>query len=149
MHNATTIPTEKATELARDALRALRETPLRKSATVQLQAGVGAGRATMAVPRAAFDLLVEILAQMANGNAVTLVAVQAELTTQQAAELLNVSRPYLIGLLDGGKIPHHKVGTHRRVRVADVLAYKERSDAACRAAADELTREAQELGLGY
>ena len=150
VHNTTTAPTEKTTELARDALRALREMPLRKnSTTVKLQAEVGSKLAAVAVPREAFELLVEILGQMADGNTVTLVPTQAELTTQEAADLLGVSRPHLVTLLDGGKIPHRLVGTHRRVRVADLLVYKEARYAEQRAALDELTREAQELGLGY
>lgn len=150
MHNASSMPTEKATALAREALRTLREKPLRKgSTTVRLQAELGSQSASVAVPREAFELLVEILGQMANGNAVTLVPTQAELTTQQAAELLGVSRPHLVTLIDDGKIPHRKVGSHRRVRVADLLAYKQLRYAERRAALDELTAEAQELGLGY
>jgi excisionase family DNA binding protein len=73
----------------------------------------------------------------------------SEVTTQQAAELLNVSRPFLIGLLRAGLIPHHKVGSHRRVRVADVLAYKQSDDDSRRAALAALTVEGQALGMGY
>ncbi|MBK8695939.1 MAG: helix-turn-helix domain-containing protein [Deltaproteobacteria bacterium] len=150
MHSLTTNPSEKATELARDALRTLQEHPLRsRGAAVTLRAEAGARSATMAVPREAFELLVEILGQMANGQAVTLVPTHAEVTTQQAAEMINVSRPFLIGLLDEGKIPFRKVGSHRRVRVADVLAYKRRDDVARRAALDALTAEGQALGMGY
>jgi excisionase family DNA binding protein len=70
---------------------------------------------TVAIPREAFDILREVLGQLANGNAVTLIPVHAELTAQQAAELLNVSRPFSIGLLDGGKIHCRLVGAHRRI----------------------------------
>ena len=90
-----------------------------------------------------------ILAEMAQGHGVALLPVQAELTTQQAADLLKVSRPYLIRLLEDRRIPFRLVGQHRRVRFDDLLAYQRKDDEERRRVADELTADAQELGMGY
>ena len=106
----------------------------------------GQGQA-VTLPRQAFELFLEILGQMANGNAVTILPVHAELTTQQAADLLNVSRPHLIGLLEQGTIPYRRVGTHRRLLAADVLAYKRRDEQRRREVLDQLAAESQEHGF--
>ncbi len=105
-------------------------------------------RATeVGLPPEVMPLLLEILGQMAIGNGVRVVPVHAELTTQQAADMLNTSRPYLIKLLETGAIPYHLTGTHRRVKLGDLLAYKRTRDAERRVLLDELSAEAQELGL--
>lgn len=101
----------------------------------------------LVVPRAAVELLARVLAHMANGHGVSVVPAHAELTTQQAADLLNVSRPYLIGRLDAGEIEYRKVGSHRRVLAGSLLEYKHRDDARRRAAADELTALTQDMHL--
>jgi excisionase family DNA binding protein len=102
---------------------------------------------TVRLPVSAARLLVRILEEMARGNAVTLIPVHAELTTQEAAEMLNISRPSLIQLLEEGKIEYRKVGTHRRVRFEGLMRYKRNADAARRAALEELAAYDQELGI--
>ncbi len=101
------------------------------------------------VPRAAFELFVRVLGEMANGNAVSIVAVHAELTTQQAADLLHVSRPFMAKLLEDGKIPCRMVGTRRRVRFEDLVRYKQKGEADRQKVYDDLAAEAQRLGLEY
>jgi excisionase family DNA binding protein len=99
------------------------------------------------VPVAALRMLVDILTNMAAGNAMSLVPIHAELTTQQTADFLNVSRPYVVGLLERGELAHHKVGTHRRVRFSDLMAYKQAQLAKSKARLGELAKLDQELGL--
>ena len=143
-------PSPEVAKQAKRALRILAALPRRTYRVMQVRLGDDAkGAVSATVPREAFDLFLEILGQMANGNAVTVLPVHAELTTQQVADLLNVSRPYVIQLLDEGKIPSRKVGAHRRVRAEDVLACKLRDDARRKNVLDELAAEAQKHGLGY
>lgn len=132
------------TELARNSSRLLAAC-IGKGPTARLR--VIDGDDTIEVPVSALRLLVGILANMAEGNAMSLVPIHAELTTQQAADFLNVSRPYLVGLLERGELPHHKVGTHRRVYFRDVNAYREQSVARSKVALADLARESQALGL--
>jgi excisionase family DNA binding protein len=101
------------------------------------------------LPAGAVALLLDILGAMASGQGVTLIPEDAELTTVQAADILHVSRPFLIKLLDEGQIPYRKVGKHRRIRMEDVMNYKRAIDQQREAVLDQLVAEAQEQDMGY
>ncbi|MCY3996997.1 MAG: helix-turn-helix domain-containing protein [Rhodobacter sp.] len=105
------------------------------------------GDETVVLPTPAVRLLRDILDRMAHGKGVALTSLDAELTTRQAAELLRVSRTHLVQLLDAGRIPCRKVGSHRRVRAGDILAWRRETESRRREALDELTARDQELGL--
>jgi excisionase family DNA binding protein len=99
------------------------------------------------LPYSILKVLMEVVHEMARGNAVRVMPIHAELTTQQAAELLNVSRPFLVSLLEQGEIKYRKVGTHRRILLEDLLVYKDRRDRERLSALNELAKEDQRLGL--
>jgi excisionase family DNA binding protein len=101
----------------------------------------------LVVPRAGAALLAQVMDTVAKGQGVTVIPSGARLTTQQAAEVLNVSRPYLISLLEAGKIEYSLVGRHRRIPIAALMEYKRNSQHAARAAADQLSNLSDELGL--
>lgn len=141
-------PSREEVELARASGQRL--APLaRLGRSLTLRVRDAGQEETIELPAGAVRLLVEILEDMASGRAVTIVPQNAELTTQQAADFLNVSRPFLIQLLEEKKIPFRKVGTHRRIHFEDVLRYKETIDAERRKVLGALAAEAQELGMGY
>jgi excisionase family DNA binding protein len=142
------LPSEETTQLAGEAVRALSDVRRHRPTLVEIVAD-GNGDAKVTVPLEAFELLMEVLTHLSNGHGVTVMPVKSEFTTQQAAGFLNVSRPFLIKLLDSGELPHRKVGTHRRVLLSDLVKYKEIDDAKSKDAADALAAEAQEFGLGY
>lgn len=101
------------------------------------------------LPTSALRLLVDILAELADGNAVQVVPIHAELTTQEAADLLNVSRPHLVKLLEDGQLPFRRTGKHRRVLFADLMRFKAAREEHSERALQALARQAQELKLGY
>jgi excisionase family DNA binding protein len=101
------------------------------------------------LPTSALRLLVDILAELAEGNAVRVVPIHAELTTQEAADLINVSRPHLVKLLESGALPFHKTGKHRRVQFADLMKFKASRDRDSEKAMEELAKQSQALGMGY
>lgn len=137
------VPTATDAELATEASRALSATEETKL-TVCLENGK-----QLALPEAATRLLRHILTEMSLGNAVTIFPIHAELTTQEAADYLNVSRPYLVKLLEAKSIPHHKVGTHRRIKFSALESYRKSAEEERKAAMEALAAQAQELGMGY
>jgi excisionase family DNA binding protein len=142
------VPTDEEARLAREASRRLSR--LGALGEVRLRAkGARGGEASIVLPPAAARVVHELLRRLADGDAVAVMPMAAELTTQQAADVLNVSRPYLVKLLEAGRLPHRKVGRHRRVRAGDVLALRRRMEAERRAALEKLVEEGQELDLGY
>lgn len=145
--NLDQLPDRQSSELAHESAaeitRLLSELPEHERAHLKM------GGTDLIVPRQAIELLRRVLTEMAQGNAVTILPVHAALTTQEAANLLNVSRPHLIKLLESGTLPFSKVGTHRRINLQDLLAYKQRRDAENEAAMQELVDQAQELDMGY
>ncbi len=141
------LPDTESSALARasaeELSRLLGQMPHTERAQVKLDGN------NLILPRQALALLRDLLVEMAQGNAVTIVPTHAELTTQEAANLLNVSRPHLVKLLENGDIPFTKAGTHRRIRYQDLMAYREQRELESKSALDELNSQAQELNMGY
>jgi excisionase family DNA binding protein len=143
------VPTAQESAIAREATRVL--APFIDHLE-NLKFEVGEGRKAphrLSLPASAVRLLLDLLTEMAAGNAVTLIPVHAQLTTQQAADALNVSRPFLVSLLEQGKIPHIKVGTHRRVLFEDLMRYKKQIDTDRRKVLDELVKQSETMSMGY
>ena len=144
------LPTATEIDSARESSRALSEYLQASAETQQIGIVDGKGAAHhFHVPVSALHLLLDVLNEIGEGNAVSIVSVHAELTAQEAANVLNVSRPFLVQLLERGEIPFHKIGTHRRVRYQDVIAYKERIDVERSKALDALAEQGQALKMGY
>lgn len=127
------------------ALEFLAHAPKHREQECQL---VGPNGERIPLPKTVFYILERVAQLMARGDSVTVVPVGRELTTQQAADLLNVSRQYLVRLLDEGRIPFRKTGRHRRLRIEDVLAFKKQRDEDRRARLRKLSQASQEFG-GY
>lgn len=143
----TIVPTAKDVELATQSSRVLSAAGL-ANAKADFKVRLDNG-AELTLPNAAMRLISHLLTEMSHGNAVTLIPIHANLTTQEAADYLGVSRPFLIGLLNAGKIKFHKVGTHRRVRFGDLQAYRDAQARERDGALDALAAQAQELRMGY
>ncbi|TGQ34266.1 MULTISPECIES: helix-turn-helix domain-containing protein [unclassified Mesorhizobium] len=139
------LPSADDAELAAQASRQLSRA---KHEGAELRVQVDGGE-VLRLPKAVSELLYHLLTEMAQGNAVTLVPIHAELTTQEAADYLNVSRPYLIRLLEEGKVKFNMVGTHRRIKFGDLEAFRKSNEDERKRVMDDLAAQAQELGMGY
>ena len=148
MQFATGIPGPREASLAQASAQALASKIAGHSDTIAIRFAED-GHEVIELPLAAVRLLIDILNAMAEGNAVSLIPTNAELTTQQAADLINVSRGFLVKLLDRKDIPHRKVGTHRRVLFSDLKAYDERTRRVRSGALDKLADESQSMKIGY
>lgn len=142
----TFVPTDEETERAKNFSRILaREFAPAESVTIQRDDG----EESIEIPRHVFNVLMRVLAVMSEGKAFSLIPMDKELTTQQAADILNVSRPYLNKILDLGDIAHRKVGRNRRIKFSDLMEYKKSQEQKSKAALQELAKQAQELDMGY
>lgn len=141
-------PTEEEAKLAQESSRLLAGYTDAEKPQIIIQTDEMNSQA-IAIPESAFLMLVEILEQMAQGNAVRLVSLPSELTTQESANILEVSHPYLVELLESGEIPSQIVETKRQVRYEDVLHYKNQIEEKRRQTLDELVADAQNLNMGY
>ena len=147
---ARALPSATEVAFARESSRPLSAYLQTRAETQQIEIVDDQGAAhPVRVPVSALRLLVDLLTEIGEGNAVSIIPIHAELTTQDAADVLNVSRPFLVQLLERGEMPFHKIGTHRRVRYQDVIAYKERIDVERNKVLDALAEQAQELKMGY
>ena len=142
------VPTPQEVEQAKASSRTLSKYATADRVQLSLRASNGEAD-DLILPGHVLQILLDVLAEMANGNAISLMPLHQELSTQEAANLLNVSRPFLVGLLEQNRIPFRKVGVHRRVLLRDVLAYKEQIDAERHKALDELSALSQQEQMGY
>ncbi|WP_262967245.1 helix-turn-helix domain-containing protein, partial [Methylobacter psychrophilus] len=147
LSNVVHLPTAQEAEEAKITSRALSKYAHNERLHLKIASNNNESEDLM-LPGYAINLLLTMLTEMSKGNAITVMPIHAELSTQETAELLNVSRPHLVYLLEQGKIPFRKVGTHRRVLAKDVFEYKQRIDEARLKALDDLAAQAQELGMG-
>lgn len=143
--NKPVVPSERDMRMAQESQRQLGGVEFAKgeSATLQID-----GK-SISVPAGIAAVVGELIRRMAEGKAVAVVPLEEEVSPQEAAELLGVSRPYAAKLFDRGAIPSRRVGTHRRALIGDVLAYRQREKEARLRALDELGEESQRLGMGY
>lgn len=151
MTTLTIQPGRKARQVALESLEEIQpiSNKLRSKRRKAVEIKIEEAKEVITIPFDALQLLVEVLKHMADGKAISLIPSNSEVTTQQAAEMLNVSRPHLTKLLKQGKIPFKKVGSHRRILIDDIQEYIEEHEKIRAAQLDFLAQQAQELDLGY
>jgi excisionase family DNA binding protein len=142
----TAVPTGADVEMARDSSRRLAGATAVPAESLRMRLGEGA---TVDVPTSAVKLFLHLLSEMGRGHAVAVLPTHAELTAGQAAEILNADVPFVVTLIDEGRLVARHSGGDLRVRLDDLMEFKRRDDAVRAEIADRLTAEAQELGLGY
>jgi excisionase family DNA binding protein len=146
LNSPTYIPSADDTKLSQESSRILTTHLSPDDHQIEITAADG-NKHQATIPAAAYRLLVDALTQMAQGNSVSLTPIHAELTTQEAADLLNVSRSFLIEKIESGELPHHNLGKHCRINFSDLIIYKNQTDLATAQGLDEMVAISQELGL--
>ena len=146
--NVLKLPTQQDIEQAKETSRQLSKYHNFDRVQMSIEDPNGV-KESIVLPGMAMQMLLNILADISRGNPVSVIPYKTELTTQQAANILNVSRPYLVKLLENGEINHHKVGTHRRIYVKDVIEYKAKIDSERSNTLDKLAELSQEIGMDY
>ena len=146
--NLVHLPTSEEIDVAKQSSRTLAK--YASADRVQMSISGSNGESDeFVLPGHVMKILLDVLSEMSKGNAISLIPHNQEVSTQEAANILNVSRPFLVKLLENGDIPFHKVGTHRRVRLQDILSYKTETDEQRSEALDKLAELSQSEGMGY
>ena len=139
--------TKSDQKIALDSIKAFKARKKKKASTISIE--IDNTGETITIPAKAFNLLKEVLLNMAEGNSIALFPTNSEISTQEAANILNISRPHFVKLLETGEIPFIKIGTHRRVQLKDVVYYENRINKQKRKNLNLLSKQAQELKMGY
>jgi len=139
--------TKSDQKIALDSIKAFKSRTKKKASTISIE--IDNTGETITIPIKAFNLLKEVLLNMAEGNSIALFPTNSEISTQEAANILNISRPHFVKLLEIGEIPFIKIGTHRRVQLKDIVDYENRINKRKRKNLNLLSKQAQELKMGY
>lgn len=147
-HKIVHLPTQAEAEQAKISSRTLAKYADADRVQLSLRASNGESD-NLILPGHVLQILLDVLSEMSKGNAISLIPHHQEISTQEAANLLNVSRPFLVNLLEKGEIPFRKVGAHRRVLLMDILSYQEKTEKLRTQALDELAELSQQEDMGY